>query len=300
MHSTYVSPVYGVDYPQRSRDNDKNNNWPQSSGVSNVTSIGALEVHGEPGVGSIRDKVVALKEALQEATERYARAKEEKPAAVKRFQEAKMFLSKLERKRLIAEDKLAKLEEKIDYQERRLESKCRAMAENWQVKNKIEQQKSEDLRNMRNIEYEITEVKAAREASMKRAHEASRRVVIVQSAAQNAEDRLRELNARRRTLKDMLDMYHRRIKDLRNLSREKNAKVENKSLRKNLLEDHIADNNERFKRAERRLLPLKIYINQLHDSLEDARNETKHAQYLLANCKQRLRGQKYTYYPYDK
>lgn len=300
VHSSYVSPVYGINYPQRSTDHDKNNNWPQSSGISNITTIAALEAHGEPGVGSIRDKVVTLKEALRQATERQATAKQAIPAAVKRFQEAKMLLSKLERKRLVAEDKVAKFEEKIHHQEGRLENKCRAMSENWQVNHKIEQKKSEDLRNLRNIEYEMTEMKAAREASLKRVHEATRKVVIVQSALQNAEDRYRELNARRRTLQDMLEMYQKRMKDLRILSREKAAIVEKKSLRKNLLEDHIADSNDRFKRAERRLLPLKIYINQLHESIEDAWKETNHARILLTNYKQRLKGQKYTYYPYDK
>ena len=300
MHSSYVSPVFGVYYPQRPGEHDKNNNWPQSSAVSNITGIEALEPHGEPGTGSIRDKVVALKEALREATERETSAKQAIPAAVKRFQEAKTRLSKLERKRFIAEDKIEKLEDKVHNQEGRLEEKCRVMSENWQVNHKIEQQKSQDLRNMKNIEYEITELKAAREASMKRVHEASRRMVIVQSALQNTEDRYRELTARRRTLQDMLGMYHKRIKDVRSMSREKSAAAENKVLRKDLLEFHIADRNERFKRAERRLLPLKIYINQLHDALEDGRNELRHAQYLLANCKQRLRGRNYKYYPYDK
>lgn len=296
VHSSYGGPVY----TQGSSDLDKNNNWPQSSGISNISSVKALpETHGEPGVGSIKDKVVSLKEALREANDRQSAAKEAIPPAVKRFQEAKMLLSKLERKRFIAEDKVTKLEEKIRYQEGRFESKCRAMTENWQVNHKIEQKKSEDVRNMKNIEYEITEMKAAREASMKRVHEASRRMVIVQSTLQNAQDRSRELNAQRRTLQDMLEMYQKRTKDLRSLSREKNAHVENKSLRKSLLEDHIADYNARFKTAERRLLPLKIYISQLHDSLEDARNETQHARYLLANFQQRLKGHKYTYYPHD-
>ena len=297
VHSNYGGPVF----TQGSRDDDKNNNWPQPSGVSNVTSVKALpETYGEPGVGSIKDKVVSLKEELRDANDRQLAAKEAKPLAVKRFQEAKMLLSKLERKRFIAEDKVAKLEEKIHYQEERLETKCRAVTENWQANHKIEQKKSEDVRNMRNIEYEITELKAAREASMKRLHEASRRMVIVQSALQDAQDRSRQLHAQKCTLQDMLEMYQKRIKDLRSLSREKHAHVENKLIRKNLMEDHIDDYNARFKSAERRLLPLKIYISQLHDSLDDARNETKHARYLLANFQQRRKGYKYTYYPHDK
>lgn len=300
--STYPTPVYGINYPRRSSSSsDTNNNWPASSGVINVTSLGSLEhASTEPGVGSIRDKVIALKEALRQATERQTVAKQGIPPAVKRFQEAKKLLAKLERKRFIAEDKVVKLEERIRYQEGRLDSKYRAMSENWQVNHKIAQQKNEDVRNIRNIEYELTEVKAAKEASMKRVQEAARRAVVVQSALQNAEDRRRELSSRRRTLQDMLEMYHRRIKELRNKSREKSAHVEDKFLRMNLMEDYIADSNDRFRRAERRLLPLKIYINQLHDSLEQTRNETRHAGYLLANFQQRRKGQKYTYYPYDK
>lgn len=301
LHSTYPTPVYGVSYPKRSSVSETNNNWSASSGISNATSIEALEhPHTEPGLGSIRDKVVALKEALQEATDRQTKAKQGIPPAVQRFQDAKTLLAKMERKRFIAEDKVVKIEERIRYQEGRLDNKCRAMSENWQMNHKIERKKSEDVRNIRNIEYELTEVKAAREVSVRRLHDASRRAVVVQSALQNAEDRKRELNSRRRTLQDMLEMYHKRIKELRGLTREKSAHVEDKFLRMNLMEDYIAESNDRFRRAERRLLPLKIYINQLHDSLDQARNETRHAEYLLANCQQRLKGQKYTYYPFDK
>lgn len=301
-HSAYPTPVYGISYPRRSSSSsDTNNNWPASSGISNVTSLRSLEHPSvEPGVGSIRDKVIALKDALRQATERQAVAKQGIPLAVKRFKEAKTLLAKLERKRFIAEDKVVKLEERIRYQEGRLDSKYRAMNENWHENHKIEQKKSEDLRNIRNIEYELTEVKAAKEASMRRVQEAARRAVVTQSALQNAEDRRRELVSRRRTLQEMLEMYHKRIRELKNKSREKSAHIEDKFLKMNLMEDYIAESNDRFKRAERRLLPLKIYINQLHDSLEQARNETRHAGYLLANCQQRLKGRKYTYYPYDK
>lgn len=301
-YSTYPTPVYGLGYPRRSSSSSEtNNNWPASSGISNVTNVKLLEhPSSEPGVGSIRDKVISLKAALREATERQTKAKEGVPPAIKRFQEAKKLLAKLERKRLIAEDKVAKLEQRIRYQEGRLDSKFRAMSENWQVNHKIEQKKSEDLRNIRNIEYELTEVKAAKEVSVRRVQEAARRAVVVQSALQNVQDRTRELNSRKRTLRDMLEMYHKRIRDVKNKSREKASNVEDKFLRMNLMEDYIADSNDRFRRAERRLLPLKIYINQLHDSIEQTRNETRHSDYLLANCQQRLKGQKYTYYPYDK
>lgn len=107
-YSTYPTPVYGVSYPRRSSSSsDINSNWPASSGISNVTSLGSLEhPTSEPGMGSIRDKVVSLKEALREATERQTRAKEGIPAANTRFQEAKKLLAKLERKRFIAEDKV--------------------------------------------------------------------------------------------------------------------------------------------------------------------------------------------------
>lgn len=290
VHSSSVSPVHDHD----------TNNWSRSSSISSITNAKALETHGEPGMGSIRDKVVALKEALRDANERQTAAMQAIPAAVKRFKEAKMLLSKLERKRFIAEDKVAKLEDKIHHQEGRLGNKCRTMTENWQVNHKIEQKKSEDLRNVMNIEYEITEVKAAREASMRRVHEVSHRVVVVQSALQGAQDRHRDFTSRIRTLQHMLEMYQKRIRDLRNISREKNAHVENKSHRKSLLEDHLANCKDRFVRAERRLLPLKIYISQLHDSIEDARNETKHARYVLANFQQRLKGRKYAYYPHVK
>lgn len=301
-YSTYPIPVYGVSYPRRSSSSsDIQSNWPASSGISNVTSLGSLEVpNSEPGMGSIRGKVVALKKALHEATERQSKAKEGIPVANKRFQDAKKLLAKLERKRFIAEDKVVKLEERIRYQEGRLNSKYRAMSENWQVNHKIEQKKSEDLRNIKNIEYELTEVKAAREASVKRVHDATRRAVLVQSAHQKADDRRRELVTRKRSLQEMLEMYHKRIRELKNKTREKSALVEEKFLRMNLIEDYIADRKDRFARAERRLLPLKIYINQLHDSLEQVRNEKRHAEYILANVQQRLKGQKYTYYPYDK
>ena len=300
-YSSYPTPVY-ASYPRRSSSSsDIQSNWPASSGISNVTSLGSLEVStSEPGMGSIRDKVVALKEALREATERQSKAKEGIPAANKRFQDAKKLLAKLERKRFIAEDKVVKLEERIRYQEGRLNSKYRAMSENWQVNHKIEQKKSEDLRNIRNIEYELTEVKAAREASVKRVHDATRRAVLVQSSLQKADDRKRELVTRKRSLQEMLEMYHKRIRELKSKAREKSAQVESKFLRMNLIEDYIADRKDRFARAERRLLPLKIYINQLHDSLDQVRNETRHAEYILANFQQRLKGQKYTYYPYDK
>lgn len=301
-YSTYPTPVYGVTYPRRnSSSSDINSNWPASSGTSNVTSLGSLEVPtSEPGMGSIRDKVIVLKEALREATERQRKAKEDVPAANQRFRDAKTQLAKLERKRFIAEDKVMKLEERIQYQEGRLHSKHRATSENWQMNHKIEQKKSEDLRNIRNIEYELTEVKAAREASVKRVHDATRRAVLVQSALQKAEDRRRDVVSRMRSLQEMLERYHKRIKELRSKSRGKSTQVEEKFLRMNLMEDYITDRKDRFARAERKLLPLKIYINQLHNSLEQVRNEKRNAEYILANVQQRLKGQKYTYYPYDK
>ena len=299
--SNYPSSGYGISYLQKRTSFESKNNFPASSGVSNAARVGTSDnTRVEPGVGSIREKVVSLKEAVRSATEREAKAREGIPPAVKRFKEAKILLAKLERKRFIAEDKVAKLEDRIQDQQRRLDSKYRSLNENWQVNHKIERQKSDDLRNIRNIEYELTEVKAAREASMLRAREASRRAVVIQSALQNAEDRKRELYSRKRTLQDMLEMYRKRMKDLKNTYQEKGATVENKFLQMNLMEDYIADSNERFGRAERRLLPLKIYINQLHDSIDQARNETRHASYLLANCQQRLKGRKYTYYPFDK
>ena len=283
VHSSYMTPLYGVNYPQRAVENDINSNWAQASSISNITNIGAaLEQHGEPGMGSLKDKVVALKEALRVATERQAKAKEGIPAARKRFQEAKILLSKMERKRFIAEDKVEKLEEKIHHQEGRLQNKYRTMSENWHVNHQFKQKKSEELRNWKNIEYEITELKAAREASMERVREASRRLVIVQSAIQNADDRCRELNARSRTLQDMLEMYNKRIRDLRSKSLEKSVVTKKKATRKDMLQDYISERKERFKRAERRLLPLKIYINQLHDSIEDGHKELRHAQLLLA------------------
>ena len=168
------------------------------------------------------------------------------------------------------------------------------------MNHKIEQKKSEDLRNIRNIEYELTEVKAAREASVKRVHDATRRAVLVQSALQKAEDRRRDVVSRMRSLQEMLERYHKRIKELRSKSRGKSTQVEEKFLRMNLMEDYIIDRKDRFARAERKLLPLKIYINQLHNSLEQVRNEKRNAEYILANVQQRLKGQKYTYYPYDK
>lgn len=299
VHSSYMTPLYGVNYPQRAVENDINSNWAQASSISKITNIGAaLEQHGEPGMGSLKDRVVALKEALRVATERQAKAKEGIPAARKRFQEAKILLSKMERKRFIAEDKVEKLEEKIHHQEGRLQNKYRTMSENWHVNHQFKQKKSEELRNWKNIEYEITELKAAREASMERVREASRRLVIVQSAIQNADDRCRELNARSRTLQDMLEMYNKRIRDLRSKSLEKSVVTKKKATRKDMLQDYISERKERFKRAERRLLPLKIYINQLHDSIEDGHKELRHAQLLLANCKQRIRKRSYEYYPY--
>lgn len=301
FQSSYPTPVYGVSCLQKRTSSDSKNSLPASSGISNTSKVETLNnTRAEPGVGSIREKVVSLKEALHSATEREAKAKEAIPPAVKRFKEAKILLAKLERKRFIAEDKVTKLEDRVQNQQRRLDSKYRSLNESWQVNHKIERQKSDDLRNIRNIEYELTEVKAAREASMQRVREASHRAVVIQSALQNAEDRKRELYSRKRTLQDMLEMYRKRMKDLGSTCQEKGATVENKFLQINLMEDYIADSNERFGRAERRLLPLKIYINQLHDAIDQARNETRHASYLLANCQQRLKGRKYTYYPFEK
>lgn len=279
---------------------DKARSWPRSSGVSNVSGKSALETRAEPGMGSIPDKVVAMKDALREANERQAAAKQARPEAIKRYQEAKMAIAKLDRKRFSLEDKVEKVEEKIRRQEERLLVKRRMANENWQFNFRIEEKTSEDCRNVKNIEHEMTEVKAATEAYMKRVNEMSGRVFVVQSALQDAQDRYRELSARKHALEDMLEMYNKRMKDVVSFSREKTANIENKAMRKSLLEDHIADRIDRFKRAERRLLPLKIYIGQLHDSLEDTRKEIRHARYLLANVKQRLGGRKYTHYPHDK
>lgn len=284
--------------PQTNRD--KARSWPRSSGISNVSGKSALGAHGEPGMGTIRGKAVEMKNALREANERETAAKQARPEAIKRYQEAKMATTKLEHKRFSLEDKLEKVEEKIRRQEERLFMKRRMAKETWQLNFRIEEKTSEDCRNVKNIEYEMTEVKAAIEAYMKRVNEMSGRVFVVQAALQDAQDRYRELSARKHTLEDMLEMYNKRMKDVANFSRQKTANIENKAMRKTLLEDHIADRIGRFQRAERRLLPLKIYIGQLHDSLEDTRKETRHARYLLANVKQRLSGRKYTHYPLDK
>ena len=298
--TSHTSPEYGVFFPQQNGPSDNSNNWPSSSGISNITSVGFIKPHSEPGVGSLREKVVALKEAIRQEKDRRVKARQGVPLAINRFRDAKVLLSKLERKRVIAEDKLEKLEERICYQKSRLDAKHREMSEMWTSKRRMERKETDELRNIKNIEYEITEMKAAKESSIRRVQGAVHKAGILQSAVQNTEDRCRELVARKRTLQDMIEMYNRRTKDLRTIARERTIRTEKKFLKINLLEDSIGDCAERFKQAEKRLLPLKIYINQLQEALDQTRNETRNARYYLAKSKGSLRGRNCTYYPFKK
>lgn len=308
-------PVHGIDYMTR-RDSSLSRSRTSSTGSSDsgnvfrsrsqsssdqyepLVSPRAVKeferlhsemTYAEPGSGSMKDKVKQLKEQIQDAIEQEKDAKEGKELAAQRYKKSKILAKELKWRMQDVEDKLQRVETKLENTRGRLHERSRIVQESLGNKKRAENVTKETIREKENIEYEITEVNAARDSALSRLREVSRRLAIKQAAVQNAQDHFNAMSARSKMLSDMKEMYKLRINNIHSRSSQLSMKNEKQVHRIHILEDSIADCTERFKRAEKMILPLKIYINQLQDALTEEKSNTRRLSYELAAYQQRLR-----------
>lgn len=257
--------------------------------VKEFERIHAEMTYAEPGSGSMKDKVKQLKEQIQGAFQQEKDAKEAKELAAQRFKKNKILAKELKWRIQDAEDKLQRLETKVENTRGRLHERSRIVQESIGNKKRAENVTKENIREKENITYEITEVNAARDSALKRLREVSRRLAVKQGAVQNAEDHFNAMNARSKMLSDMKEMYKLRINNIHSKSSQVAMKNEKQVHRIHIVEDSIAECTERFRRAEKMMLPLKIYINQLQDAVMEEKSNTRRLSYELAAYQQRLR-----------
>jgi chromosome segregation ATPase len=306
-------PVHGIDYMTRrdsthsrtsstssdsgnvfrSRSESSNDQWEQlvsPKAVREFEQLHAEMTYVEPGGGSMKDKVKQLKEEVHKAVQEEKDAKQAKDLAAQQYKKNKIHAKELKWRIRDGEDKLQRLETKLENTRGRLHERGRIVEESLGNKRRAENVTKENIRDKKNIEYEIIEMKAARDSALTRLREVSRRLAVKQAAIQNADDHAHAMTARAKVLSDMKEMYKLRINNIHSRSSQSSMKNEKQIHRLHILEDSIGECKERFRRAEKMMLPLKIYINQLQDAAAEEKTNTRRLSYELAAYQQRLRG----------
>ena len=285
-----------VSVTQQSQQPVAVNARPRSDSSSSTSSACSYRTHSDVDSGSLREKVIQLKQELKHCNERQEEDQQKKLEANKRCQEAKRIFSERHKKLAAANEKLERVLDKLDKAEHRLLYLERRKSENIQEKEKLEKEQLGEEREIKNVQYEITEAKSAKELTLQRLREVSQRVSARQLALQRAEGRMRARSKRAKALEDVIGSFRMKIRNLHVNKAKKLAKSEDQTHRLHLLEHSIEYNEERSRVAEGRLLPLKIYTNQLQDAVEERRESLSKAQRQLASYTQRLRHYRRYYY----
>ncbi|KAK3748839.1 hypothetical protein QZH41_006625 [Actinostola sp. cb2023] len=308
-------PVHGIDYMTRKESTSQSRSSSLSSDSAGMFRIGSRSesfteieplispktvqqferlhhemTYVEPGSGSMKDKVIELKEELREAVEQERVAKESRVLAIQRYKKNRGQANELKFRVQDAEDKLQRLEIKLQETRGRLYERNRIVEESLGDQRRAENVTRQAVCVKQNFEYEITEAHAARDSAMIRLRDVSRRLTVKQAAIQNAEDHRHAMLARVKMLTDMKEMYNLRVNNIHFKSGNLATKNEKYAHRVHILQDSVAACTERFKRAEKMLLPLKMYANQLQDAVAVERANTMRLSYDLAASHQRLRG----------
>lgn len=297
-----ISPPlsFGIDYRQRIGSVEKNNNIQYSPPVSNDSSTKfGFQRRRDLGFLSLKDKAASLRESLRKTTEHQQQVNAAIPEAKRRFVQAMENIGNLKRKIAIGEERLEKLERQLKPREARILERHTSLSENRSIKERIEREKTDDVRDAQNIKHEMREMYVVRESTLGHLRDVTTKVDQLQTAVQTADKRQVAASRRVRLLEDALDAYKRRIRDLQSRSSNKVTKVEHQHHKLNDLEDAIAECYQRYLMAEKRILPLKICVNQLQDALQKERQQTRQTEYLLANYQQRLKGHRYRNYHYN-
>lgn len=304
-------PVHGIDYMTR-REESHSRSSSVSSGDNTIrdgsrssfdheplvspNTIQQFErlhhemTYTEPGSGSMRDKVIELKKELHKAEEDEKVFKESRILANQRYKKDKMQASELKTKIQNGEDKLQRLEIKLQQARGKLYERQRLVEESLGNKRRAENVTRQTVREKEMFEYEITEANAARDSALTRLRDLARQLTLKQAAIHNAQDHAHAMNARAKMLTDMKEMYRLRINNIHSKSTDLNIKNEKFAQRIYQLQESIASYTERFKRAEKMLLPLKMYANQLEDAIGKEKANTTRISYDLVACQARLRG----------
>lgn len=308
-------PVHGIDYMTRkestshsrssslssdSTGNARNGSRSQSftdheplispDTVQQFESLHHEMTYTEPGSGSMRDKVIELKQELRKAEEQEMMNKQSRMNANERYKKNKIKAHELKMKIQDGEDMLQRLEIKVQTTRGRLYERQRIVEESLGNKHRAENVTKQTVREKGIYEYEISEANAARDSALTRLRELSRRLTIKQTSIQNAQDHTHAMNARAKMLQDMRQTYHQRLRNIQAKSANRSIKNQKYAHRIELLHESIAAYTERFKRAEKMLLPLKMYVNQLEDAIGKEKSSTTRLSYELAAYQQRLRG----------
>lgn len=294
-------PVRGIDYMTRrqeshSRSSSLSSEDRASEPAVSPTAIKQFEqlhhemTYTEPGAGSMRDKVIEYKRALREAQEIEKTAKEAKTQANHRYRNSYMTSKELRTIILEKEERLQKVESKLQIARGKLYERQRLVEESLGDKRRAENLTLQTIKEKETMHHEIIEAKNAREMSVKKLREVSRKLTIKQTAVQNAQDHEQALKARAKTLNDMKEMYRLRINSIHNKRANLSMKNEQSVQRIYLLQQSLSAYSERIKQAEKMLLPLKMYANQLEDAIRKTRSNKNRVSYDLATYQQRLRG----------
>lgn len=244
----------------------------------------------EPGSGSMRDKVIELKKELRQVEEQEKFCRESRIQANERYKQNKIKANELKIKIQDGEDRLQKLEFKIQQARGKLYERQRIVEESLGNKRRAENVTMQVVRDKQMFEHETTKANAVRDTALTRLREMSRRLTIKQAAIQNAYDHASAMNARAKMLTDMKEMYRLRLNNIRAKSANSSSKNQKYAYRIERLQESITSYTERFKQAEKMLLPLKMYANQLEDAIQKEKGNTTRLSYELAAYQQRLRG----------
>lgn len=308
-------PIHGIDYMSRKESTGHSRTSSVSSDSTGVirngsrtqsftdhellispTAVNQFErlhhemTYVEPGSGSMRDRVKELKQELRQAEEQEKFYRESRIQANERYKQNKIKANELKMKIQDGEDRLQKLEFKIQQSRGRLYEKQRTVEESLGNTRRAENVTNEVVRDKQMYEHKIAKANAVRDRALTGLRELSRRLTIKQAAIQNAQDHATTMNARAKMLTDMKEMYRLRLHNIRAKSSNSSSKNQKYAYRIERLQESIAAYRERFKQAEKMLLPLKMYANQLEDAIRKERGNATRLSYDLAAYKQRLRG----------
>lgn len=271
------------------------NSRQRSDSNSSTSSIGLFKSYADVDSGSLREKVIQMKEELKNYERRKKEAEQQKLEAKKRIQGARTVFSERHIKLTEASEKLEKVQDKLDKAEHRLlDVRSRTSESILQQERLVKEQRGEE-REIKNVQYEILEAKSARDLTLQRLMEVSHRISAKQQALERTESHIRKRQNHIKALEDIVSSIRVQIRNYEVIRAKKLAKSGDQINRVHLLENFIKQSEERRRIAESKILPLKMYMSQLQDAVQDMRERISKAKSQLKNYTQRLKYQRRYY-----
>lgn len=234
-----------------------------------------FEAAANMAMNKIKEKMTTLKESIDRADEREADAKSELKEAEARAEHQANEAEAIRRRIKLLSAELAKVEERVDEQQERLDHVTQKGEKEEMVRKELEEVETEGDEKITELESLIVEASKEREEKTNVLNEAKRREVVLQRDLQTAVDREEKSMSTVRQLEKSLDRITEKMQNLEQADEEASEREQVTEEKMLFLGEQLKDANSRVDTAEREIGKLERTADSIMEEINSWKGKKK-------------------------